>query len=103
MVAALADIVDRYNFHRVRLDQWMVAEDRRGPPCSARCSADFPASAANDRESLDRDTSHDVDGRPGRLIGEHGNARDTREDRGNSCPAHFYHRAGAYFKLRGTC
>ena len=28
--------------------------------------ADFPASAANDRESLDRDTSHDLDGRPPR-------------------------------------
>jgi transposase len=40
MVAALADIVDRSNRHRVRLGQWMVAQDRRGSACSARRSAD---------------------------------------------------------------
>jgi len=33
MVAA-RDIVDRCNFHRFRLGQWMVAQDGRGPPAA---------------------------------------------------------------------
>jgi hypothetical protein len=46
--------------------------------------ADFPASVANDRKSLDRDTTDDVDGSPGRFIGKHGKGRGAGKHRGNT-------------------